>query len=254
MPGEAAITPLLTADTAPEQPRATPSIPHLHIPGLGFLYRAMGTSLLFFVLLALGLAAAGIFYGHKMYLTQLEMKADQEALKANFRVLNERTIIGDIIDESLPKLPPDTRSRITQEIYDMGRRYGIPYHIALSMFAHESTWTTDRVSSKGAVGLGQVMPETAYFVAKAEGVPFTLDMLRDPVINARWSMITLGMKHEISVMQGKSNREDWVQALWYYSGKGEAYARLVISESVPYKKRLDAPLQGKISPALANAS
>ena len=60
-------------------------------------------------------------------------------------------------------------------------------------------------------------------------------------------MDILGDKQDVAVMLGKSNREDWVQALWYYSGRGEKYAREVISESVVFKRRLDAPLAGRAS-------
>jgi len=217
---------------------------HHHVPS--WVSKLMGFSTLFLVLLVIGIVATGGFFGRKLYYSQMDMQAGVEAIKANLRVLNERSIVGEIIDEQLPKLPADTRSRVAQEIYDGGRRYGIPYHVALSVIAHESRWDPDVVSGMGAVGLGQLMPEMAIFIAKSEGVPFTIAMLHDPVINARWTMIALGLKHEVSVMQGKSNREDWVQALWYYSGKGEAYARLVISESVVYKKRLDTPLQNKL--------
>ena len=215
---------------------------------LSWVTKIFGFSTVILTVAMLGGLAVGGYYGHRLYTSQIEMRADTEAIKANLRILNERSVVGEIIDEQLARLPADTRSRVAQEIYDGGRRYGIPYHIALSVITHESRWDPDVVSPMGAVGLGQLMPDMAIFIAKSEGVPFTLAMLHDPVINARWTMIALGLKHEVSIMQGKSNREDWVQALWYYSGKGEKYARETISESVVYRRRLDAPLQGKLPP------
>ena len=52
-------------------------------------------------------------------------------------------------------------------------------------------------------------------------------------------------KQDAAVAMGKSPEDDWTWALYWYSGKGESYAREVITRSVEYKKRLEAPLEKK---------
>lgn len=51
----------------------------------------------------------------------------------------------------------------------------------------ESKWRSDATSPKGAVGLMQLMPATAEWIAQQQGIDFAIDDLYDPKIN-----ITLG--------------------------------------------------------------
>ena len=219
-----------------------------HLPS--WMAKILGSSVVLLVLLAIGAVGVGVFFGAKLVAHQERTDKTLEMVVSNLRVINEQSIIREIIEEKLPKLTADQRSRIAFEDWDGCRRRGIPIHYALSVAEHESHWDVNAVSPVGARGLWQVMPDTAIAYFRAKGVPFTIEKLVDPVMNTAIAMDILGDKQDIAVMLGKSNREDWVQALWYYSGKGEKYAREVISESVAFKRRLDAPLQGKIEGVL----
>ena len=230
---------------------SNPSSNPLHNPlhAFGWMTKLLGSSVVLLVLVVLGTVGVATFFGHKLVAHQERTDRTLEMVVSNLRVINEQTIVREIVEEKLQKLTADQRARVAFELYDGCRRRGIPIHYAMAVIECESRWDCGVRSSAGAIGLCQIMPDTGIAYFRAKGIPFTIEKLYDPVTNVAIAMDILGDKQDIAVMLGKSNREDWVQALWYYSGKGESYARQVISNSVVFKKRLDAPLQGKVENA-----
>lgn len=63
--------------------------------------------------------------------------------------------------------------------------FGVPHDLLKSMCWYESGWRAGAISSAGAIGVGQLMPGTAAFVAEQMGEP-RLDPY-DPVDNIRMS-------------------------------------------------------------------
>ncbi len=77
---------------------------------------------------------------------------------------------------------PTWASSSQNELRDLAdqaaKRYGIDHHLFRALIQHESTWRPHVVSSRGAVGLAQIMPNTA----KAECGLNRKDLL-DPELN-----------------------------------------------------------------------
>ena len=58
--------------------------------------------------------------------------------------------------------------------------------LVAALIKTESNYRTDAISTRGAVGLMQLMPETARWVAAKRGEPFNAALLFDPEANIRF--------------------------------------------------------------------
>lgn len=67
---------------------------------------------------------------------------------------------------------------------------GIEQAIVYSVIKAESSWKVDAVSAKGAIGLMQLLPSTAQWLAEESGEEITREDLFNPEIN-----ITLGISY-----------------------------------------------------------
>ncbi|WNC16257.1 lytic transglycosylase domain-containing protein [Brevibacillus brevis] len=73
-----------------------------------------------------------------------------------------------------------------KEILSASQTYQVDPYLILAVIRSESGFETDRVSKKGAVGLMQIMPDTAAWIVKQAGFQPTSDQyLYDPVMNIR---------------------------------------------------------------------
>lgn len=216
-----------------------------------WLTKIMGGSLLLVtaVLLVGGTLAAVV--GHKLVERQDRQDQRMDIVITNLQVLHEQVTIRDIIEAKLPKASMETKARLSFELYDICRRNNIPAWMPLGLIEKESTWDPRAVSSAGAMGLMQLMPGTAITQARAQGITLTsMEQVFEPVTNIKLGMGVLIDNYRGAIMAGKSSEGDYVRALWSYNGGGEVYARLVMEKVVPYKKRLDAPLQGQVGQVL----
>ncbi|NNL18728.1 MAG: lytic transglycosylase domain-containing protein [Boseongicola sp.] len=62
---------------------------------------------------------------------------------------------------SVPPYSGDYRGALVKEARGAARRYNVPENIFLRLVDQESRWNIQAVSSKGARGLAQLMPDTA---------------------------------------------------------------------------------------------
>lgn len=74
--------------------------------------------------------------------------------------------------------------KFQEEILRASNRFEVDPYLVLAIMRSESAFCTDCVSKKGAVGLMQVMPDTAdWIVTQAKLRPESTDYLIDPTIN-----------------------------------------------------------------------
>jgi hypothetical protein len=165
-----------------------------------------------------------------------------EVLTTNMIRQNEQQVIRNVVEDKLPQLSAEQRSKVAFEIYEGCRRNGIPYHLVLGLIEQESSWNPKAVSSAGARGLMQIMVDSAMLLCKAHGELFTMDKMLDPVTNVIWGIEILMNKHEAAIALGKSSRGDFSMALNYYVGGDANYILQVMQKAVAYKKRIDAPM------------
>ncbi len=92
-----------------------------------------------------------------------------------------------------------------EEIIAASQRYQVDPYLVLAIIRSESAFINDRVSKKGAVGLMQIMPETAdWIVSQAGFQPSTPDYLDDPNTNIHigtWYLSFLLQKFNGSYVQ-----------------------------------------------------
>lgn len=209
-----------------------------------WLMRLFGSINVLLALVCLSLMGVGGFFGFKMYQRQVEFQETQAIVVANMRIINEQSVIREIIQDKLKdKLSIDQISRIAFEISDGCRRFGIRPELVLGLIEQESGFNPMAINPSGATGLMQLMYDTAIKYFKARGLTLTPEALKDPVLNVAIGIEVLADKHEAALIQGKTSKDDYMWALYYYCGKGDTYAREVMARTVAYKKRLDTPFQ-----------
>ena len=108
------------------------------------------------------------------------------AVERENRNLRTQLWVRTTLGRSRLNLAPDEMDRVVASLLEAHNRYGIPAEVLLAVIKAESDFDVDAVSTAGAVGLMQVMPETAREVARDLNIPWAGEkMLRDPAINIR---------------------------------------------------------------------
>lgn len=107
----------------------------------------------------------------------------------NVRLNRSRRVIS-LIDRYNSSMPLNLKLKIAMEIANASIKYdNLDIHLICATITHESgyKWDPKAVSKKGAMGLMQVMPETAKSLVQFEGIEWTTpaEILFDPVINIR---------------------------------------------------------------------
>jgi soluble lytic murein transglycosylase-like protein len=129
--------------------------------------------------------------------------------------------------------PRDAIESASEAIAEVALKYDFPPTLVLSLIQHESGFRLDAVSPKGAVGLTQILPSTAFETALALGYrPFNKEQLFDPGTNIR-----LGVSYLASLRSAYGSLD---AALAVYRGgpdatKGRTAADLA---SWPYLRRI----------------
>jgi soluble lytic murein transglycosylase-like protein len=129
---------------------------------------------------------------------------------------------------------PADRLYLEPILADAALQYGVPVDMILAQAWAESSWKTDAVSHKGAVGVLQLMPKAVDFVStRLLKLDQPLDAL-DPAANAR--MGARYMRHLLDRLDGDMRRAliAYNQGLSGLSRKGpvpaaEAYADKVLA-------------------------
>jgi soluble lytic murein transglycosylase-like protein len=124
----------------------------------------------------------------------LELQPSLSVLRATAQVDSARRITLDkiiaIIDQRNPKMPPDLKLKIADEIYLMSLKYSnLDVELICATITHETghTWNPRSISKVGARGLMQIMPATGRMLAEAEGLEWNSpeETLFDPILNIR---------------------------------------------------------------------
>jgi len=73
--------------------------------------------------------------------------------------------------------------RYQEQIKVTAERYNVSPHLILAIIRTESAFDASRVSKKGALGLMQIMPDTAVWVSQQAGVKLGEQGLAEPMTN-----------------------------------------------------------------------
>lgn len=148
----------------------------------------------------------------------------------------------------------------TSELVDLASEHGLDPALIAAVVRCESRFRTQAVSSRGAVGLMQLMPETGAWIAQQLGLPdFEADRLTEPALNLRlgiWYLRHLldrfGNEDDAlaAYNAGPSNAERWADGSGSVFPETRAYVERV-SRSVPvYRFYFAAPWLLRITPSL----
>ena len=133
-----------------------------------------------------------------------------------------------------------------------------PFLVA-AVIKHESKFQSTARSDGGAVGLMQLMPQTAAWIAGQLGEPFTEDYLYDPALNLRYGVWYLAeLEREFggndilalaAYNAGRGNVRDWMERFHWTDTFDEIeaipypetrfYVRRVLEDREQYKRLYD---------------
>ncbi len=111
-----------------------------------------------------------------------------------------------------------------QIIWDYSEKYDLDPYLVLSIIKIESKFDNQAVSRKGALGLMQLMPETAYWIAETKGFTLEDKDLTDPTKNialGTWYLDHLIKSFDSEIVAvaaynaGRGNVQKWLDnGLW----------------------------------------
>jgi soluble lytic murein transglycosylase-like protein len=134
-------------------------------------------------------------------------------------------LLADFLDANGLRLPPGQMYEIASSVAEQSHRYGIEPRLLLSVILSESTFRTDAVSEKGAIGLMQLLPSTAAGLAAELDLKWGGDhRLLDPQTNI--ALGTYYLKRLLNAFGGDVNL-----ALTAYN-KGPGYVQNMLATGV----------------------
>lgn len=109
------------------------------------------------------------------------LRAESGAVAASME-----TFIEDYIRGALPKPYRRKTSRIAKAVIREAARQNLDPLFVMSVISHESHFNPDAVGGAGEIGLMQIKPSTAEWIAKRDHLPWTgAQSLFDPEVNIR---------------------------------------------------------------------
>lgn len=147
--------------------------------------------------------------------------------------------LGIFKNKILKIIYPKTYKEVV-EIY--AEQYGIEANLIFAVIKAESNFNAEAVSNKGAMGLMQLMEETAKDVANKNGIDIDTDKMEKELLNAD-NNINIGTKYLSTLLERYGNKEVALAA--YNAGIGNVdnwIEKGIIQkdgsdiENIPYKE------------------
>lgn len=96
----------------------------------------------------------------------------------------KRSFLCKVFEERAEKLDPQEREKTVEALIEAQKDHGIDALLLTAIIEEESQYDPKGISRKGALGLMQVMPLTAFDIAEERGIDWqNSDVLFDPEIN-----------------------------------------------------------------------
>ncbi len=140
--------------------------------------------------------------------------------------------VASYISNYNKKLSWDEVSNISSAIVQYSSRYGVDYRLVTSLIAVESAFRKDVISSSGAIGMGQLKPDTAKWLGVVN--PF------DPVDNIA------GTTRFLAWLVKKYNGNLEAALSGYYQGPGYVDRNGITPVCMPYLEKINRALAGLI--------
>lgn len=131
--------------------------------------------------------------------------------------------------------------KYTEEIATASETFGVESSMIASVIRTESNFRADAVSSKGAVGLMQIMPSTAQFLADKLNYPnYDLKSPKDNIYLGTYYLSLLLNQYQDSTLAlcafnaGPGNVDRWLSL---YSDDGKSLSNIPFRETRAYVER-----------------
>ncbi len=128
----------------------------------------------------------------------------------------------------------------------VSKDYGISESVIYAVMKSESSFRLTVVSPKGAVGLMQILPSTAEFIAKKLGEEYVEESLFDPVVNIKygaWYLAYLFAKFSPDAAIAAYNAGEGKVSSWLknpkYSLNGKTLNTIPYAETASYVRRVN---------------
>jgi soluble lytic murein transglycosylase len=149
--------------------------------------------------------------------------------------------IMKIVGKYNKDMPSSLKYEIADEIYKMSVKYtNLDVELLCATITYESggTWDPEVVSEAGAMGLMQIMPTTALWIAYYEGITWTSpeEILFDPIYNIRIGSRYLSALIEMYDLEGglaAYNGGEKKAAVWLANNKAEGILYTETSLYIP---------------------
>jgi len=166
------------------------------------------------------------------HLSQSKWSTDLKELEIENITPEEAEIFLFILRLSDSITPTDAR-KLAQLIIDECGNYDLDPFLILAVIQTESNFTPKAVSSKGAIGLMQVMPKTGEYVAKNLGISYNgRNSLYDPFVNVR-----LGI-HYLSFLEDQFDSMESALAAYNYGPSKFAKSKTLSKNPTKYAKKV----------------
>lgn len=142
----------------------------------------------------------------------------------------QMTSVAGYISNYNKRLSWDEASAIAGAIVQFSSRYGVDYRLLTSLIAVESAFRRDAISSAGAIGMGQLKPDTANWLGVLD--PY------DPVDNIA------GTARFLAWLTRKYNGNLEYALSAYYQGPGFVDKNGIAPVCMPYLEKINRALGG----------
>ena len=139
--------------------------------------------------------------------------------------------------------PYDYRSRIETS----AAHYHVDPYLVAAVIKHESKFRPNAKSTGGALGMMQLMPQTAEWIARQMDEPFTEDYLYDPALNIRYGVWYLAeLEREFggndilalaAYNAGRGNVREWMER-WHWTDQFDEIEAIPYPETRLYVRRV----------------
>jgi hypothetical protein len=207
------------------------------------------------LLLALGMTIAGFCYHQQQVhrqqrerIAQLQRQLQRLNTIAQTDGTRQQQIqrILAIIDRFNNDMTEELKFRIAAEIYEMSLKYSrLNVELICATITHETgrTWNPQAISPAGALGLMQILPSTAIYLARAEGLAWTSaeGILFDPISNLRLGcryLDELISNYGVEAGLAAYNGGDRQAKLWLQGGRANQLVHAETAHYVPAVLRI----------------